>query len=217
MCTPFTIRMRAALELQVWAATGKTRIRRIQQWIETLTCADHHDAFCEPMFALDHDVTRCDLCALPANGALTEDPAIFADGALTGDPAIFADGANRRQEDPAIFANCYSCDRRLGKTCGCAGLSPETHRTTCAACTHKENFFVVCSCGVDECYNYYGINPKLETYFLCRRHKQPLADRCVQRVKCATCKNKIPFPFCEKCDGTIPDKVRCKTCVKWNN
>jgi hypothetical protein len=193
--------MRAALELQVWAATGKTRIRRIQQWIETLTCADHHYGFNEPMFALDNDDTRCDLCALPQ-----------------AHPAIFANGANRRQEDPAIFANCYSCDRRLGKTCGCAGLSPETQRTTCAACTHKETFFVVCSCGVDECYNYYGINPKLETYFLCRRHKQPLADRCVQRVKCATCKNKVAFPFCEKCDGTmIPDKVRCNTCVKWNN
>lgn len=116
-----------------------------------------------------------------------------------------------------LYENCYSCDRRLGKECGCAGGEPEMkRRITCEVCSFKENFFILCSCGIDECYNYWGINPKLETYFLCRRHKNPLANRCVPQEKCSTCRNKVIFPYCSECPFSIPKIVRCKTCVKWS-
>jgi len=106
--------------------------------------------------------------------------------------------------------HCYTCDRDLCEHCN------NVETGTCVLCAHKENFFILCSCGVDECYNYWGINPKLDTYFLCRRHKEPVADRCAERVKCSTCRNQVPFPFCEKCDPVIPSTVRCDTCRKWS-
>jgi hypothetical protein len=109
-----------------------------------------------------------------------------------------------------LAQSCSSCERRLCAKCAANGSEG------CAVCKHRENFFVTCCCGVDECYNYWGINPKLETYFRCRRHRNALADRCVERVKCSTCRNKVPFPLCEKCPNKIPDVVRCPTCIKWS-
>ena len=103
---------------------------------------------------------------------------------------------------------CYTCDLELCDSC--AGVDG-----TCVLCLHKETFFVTCACGIDECYNYWGMNPTMDTYFLCKRHKQPVADRCVQRVKCSTCRNTVSFPLCEKCYDDIPNQVRCKTCLKW--
>lgn len=152
---------------------GKARIAAIKRWIETLTTEDHHHCFSEPLFAHEEEDSKdvCDLCSLP---------------------------------NDELIRNCYNCDRRLGKTCGCAatnskGGGAEEAWITCAVCRHIETFFVVCSCGVDECYNYWGINPKLETYYRCKRHHNPLADRCVPRVKCSTCRNKVAFPYCAQC------------------
>jgi len=105
----WTLRMdRSNLEIQI--ATGKARIRRIKQWIETLTTKDCH---LEPLFAQSDE----GLCSLP---------------------------------NDELIQNCYNCDRRLGKECGCAGTSDAL--MTCSVCHHKETFFVICSCGVDECY-----------------------------------------------------------------
>lgn len=180
-------RERGDLEQVIHTSTGKRRIRWIKQWIETLTTHDHHHCFSEPMFAHDESTSLCDLCARP---------------------------------NDELIQNCYHCDRRLGKSCGCAEGSDADRKpgdlVTCSVCTHVENFFVMCSCGVDECYNYWGINPKLESYYRCKRHNEPLADRCVPRVKCATCRNKVAIPYCAKCPFPIPDVVRCKTCVKWS-
>lgn len=173
---------RQDLEAQIHASVGKTRIRWIKQWMETVSCTEHKDSMPdfmvnEPDVPFDRQVI-CDACA--------------------------------QSDKPMDNRGCYCCDRKLCVECMNQGAEGD-----CVLCSYKQNFFIVCACGVDECYNYWGINPLLDTHFLCRKHKQPVADRCAYRIKCATCRNTVVFPFCEKCDGVFPDVVKCNTCQTW--
>lgn len=185
MSTKTTIALlRQHLKQKIQTSTGNTRIRCIQQWMETVSCTDHGHIIQEPLFALPHREKKCDACALT-------------------------------NVDDA--ATCFTCDRQLGTTCGCLlDVLPGTMRGTCVLCAFKDKFFLTCGCGVDECYNYWGINPKLDTYRRCWKHRRAVADRCVTKVKCKSCRNKVPFPFCVDCEYPVPDVATCATCRTWS-